>query len=902
MDYRVKGLTEHEVETSRQKHGSNRITTKETESFLEKYIGNFKDPIIVILVVALIINVGLAFLGYAKWYEGVGIAIAVLLATLVATFSEYKNESSFQKLQEEASRINIKVFRNGHLNVLNIEEIVTGDYVLLQPGDMVPADSIVISGEISVSQAVLTGEPDNVSKCSAGVTEEIEIIPDDLCNPNTVFRGTVITEGEALVKVLLVGDKTIYGKMAGELSSETRDSPLQVKLGKLALGISKFGYIGATFIAFAFMFKKIVIDNGYVWNDIVFSLTQWQSVVNDLVTAVILAIIIVVVAVPEGLPMMIAIVLSLNMRKLLNVKVLVRKLIGIETSGSLNILFVDKTGTITHGQLEAVTFLSGDGITYDDYSQIPDNLRKLLCLGVNNNHSCVINNFEGGEETVVGGNPTERSLLRYVGKDDQIPQVKVNKTIPFTSDKKYSLAQVEGDVNLTLIKGAPEVILENCGFYYSETGEKLEIKDMQLVLQTINNLSERAMRVIAVAVSDLEIENIDFTKRKQGKNHTLVGFVGIRDDLRKESAEAMELARKAGIQVVMVTGDRRETAVAIARECGMLNCAQDMIFSSREIKEMTDEQLKEALPRIRVIERALPTDKSRLVNVAQEIGLVVGMTGDGVNDAAALHRADVGFAMGSGTEVAKEAADIVIMDDNFFSITKAVHYGRTIYNSIRKFIVFQLTVNVAAILIAFLGPFFGYDLPLTMIQLLWVNLVMDTLAALAFGGEVALEKYMKEKPKRRDESIISRDMWSSILTNGFAITVISLIFLNLPQVEPFFHSREAFLTAFFTLFIFLNNFNKFNARTEGVNLFDHILENKGFLKVVGLIFVVQIVFTYIGGDILRTTALLPREWIIVTLVSLVIIPVDLARKIIRDMISKSSLSSTVVRPGEQMAE
>lgn len=407
---------------------------------------------------------------------------------------------------------------------------------------------------------------------------------------------------------------------------------------------------------------------------------------------------------------------------------------------------------------------------------------------------------------------------------------------------------------------------------------------MDSLVNEIDKLSRNGMRVIAVATSK-EATN-DY---RCALPRTLIGIVGIRDELRSESTYAIDQAKKAGIQVVMITGDKRETAVGIAKEAGLLKDDNDIVLTSSEMSKLSDEEVKKLMPDLRVVARALPTDKSRLVHIAQSMGLVAGMTGDGINDSAALNKSDVGFAMGSGAEVAKEAGDIVILDDNISSITKAILYGRTIFNSIRKFIVFQLTVNVAAILVTFLGPFFGYDLPLTMIQLLWVNLVMDTLAALAFGGEVALARYMDEKPKRRDESIITRDMWSSILLNGCIMALFCIFFLKYQPIRDLFHSEMAFMTGFFAFFIFLNNFNKFNARTEKINLFDHILENRGFLKIVGLIFVVQIVFTYFGGEILRTVGLSFREWLFVILFSIIIIPIDLFRKLIRDFLKACAI-------------
>ncbi len=888
MKYDINGLDASLVQQSREKHGSNRLTPPEIEGFWDKFKGNFDDPIIKILMVALVINIIFMFMGKTEWFESLGIAIAVILATMIATWSEYSNEESFQKLQDDASKIKCKVFRDGMIQELLIDDIVVGDFILLQTGDKVPADGKLLHGSLNINQASLTGESKEVKKISIPEDYVQEGINTDLSNEYDVYRGTLVVSGEAVMLVETVGDKTFYGKLAQEMQTDDRESPLKVKLNALAEGISKFGYIGSTLIALSFMFKKIVIDNGFDGASIMAYLSNWQNPVNDFVTAVILAIIIIVVAVPEGLPMMIAMVLSLNMKKLLKDNILVRKLIGIETAGSLNILFSDKTGTITKGQLEAVTFVDGNNQDYSEFNEIPEQLGELLNLSLRQNTNAVIKEGETCDYQVVGGNATERAVLQFVScahlKDYPIEQVKV---IPFSSDKKYSATQIKGQFNLTLIKGAPEIILSQCSYFYNDKGEKVPFINKMPMEETIEKLASKSIRVIAIATSEEPLAD-----EPEFKKLTFVGIMGIRDDLRSESVAAIREAQGAGIQVVMITGDRKETAVAIAKDAGLLQYESDIVLTSQEIQELSDDELKEMLPNIKVIARALPTDKSRLVKIAQELNLVVGMTGDGVNDAPALKRADVGFAMGSGTEVAKEAGDIVVLDDNFLSISKSVLYGRTIYHSIRKFIVYQLTVNVGAILIAFLGPFVGVDLPLSMTQMLWVNLVMDTLAALALGGEIALQKYMLEPPKRRDESIISKDMWSSILLNGGFIAAMCIFFLKSPWVQSVFRVGGAgredmyLLTGFFSFFIFINAFNIFNARTEDLNLLDHIYENKGFLKVVTLIFAVQILLTYVGGDILRTSGMVLSEWGYVILLAILIIPLDLARKLVRNTFFK----------------
>ncbi|SHK63315.1 calcium-translocating P-type ATPase, PMCA-type [Tepidibacter formicigenes] len=889
----IKGLDEQAVEESRKQYGSNKLTEQEVEGFWDKLKENFEDPIIKILILALVMNVIFFFLGKTEWYESLGIAFAVFIATFVATWSEHSNEVSFQKLQEDASKIKCKVYRNSKIDEILIDDIVVGDFVLLQSGDKIPADGILIEGTLQVDQSVLNGESKEAEK--KAIPKDYKYNNEesvDFLDAYKVFRGTVISSGEAILQVKTVGDNTFYGKLAQELQTEERDSPLKVKLGHLADGISKFGYIGGSLIALSFMFKKIVIDNGYNIGSILSYASDWTNVVNDLVTAVILAIIIIVVAVPEGLPMMIAMVLSLNMKKLLDDNILVRKLIGIETSGSLNILFSDKTGTITKGQLEVVTFVDGENKSYSTFNEITGELNKLLDLSITQNTNAVVAECdETGWYQIIGGNATERAVLGFINNFSK-NKFNIEKvySIPFSSEKKFSATQVKGEYNLTLLKGAPEKILEKCNYYYDKNGNRKKLINKNTLEDTIDNLASRSIRVIAVATTH---ENLEEDKNLE--DLTLVGIMGIRDDLREESKEAIKEVQEAGIQVVMITGDRKETAVAIAKESGLLRYEDEIVLTSSEIQKLSDEDLKKMLPKIRVIARALPTDKSRLVKIAQELDLVVGMTGDGVNDSPALKKADVGFAMGSGTEVAKEAGDIVVLDDNFFSISKAVLYGRTIYHSIRKFITYQLTVNVAAILIAFLGPFIGINLPLSMTQMLWVNLVMDTLAALAFGGEVALRKYMQEVPKKRTESIISKDMWSSILINGVFIAGISVFFLKSFYIREVFRTGLEgnediyFLTGFFAFFIFLNAFNTFNARTNELNLFDHILENKGFLKVVGIIFAVQVVFTYIGGEVLRTAGLTLSEWLYVISLSILIIPVDLIRKFIRDFVLKEKV-------------
>lgn len=894
------GLNDEQVKSSKEKYGDNRLTEQKRETFWQKLLGNFGDPMIKILCVALLLNVifmclhYFAGIGDTEWYETVGIAAAVIIATFVSTYSEYNNENAFQKLQEEASLIKCKIYRNGEIAEIPINDIVVGDCILLQSGDKIPADGIIVDGNISVDQSVLNGESKEAKKIAVPENYVDKDEAMDFLNQYKVFRGAVVCNGNAVMEVTTVGDKSVYGQIASELQiDDDRESPLKVKLAKLANGISKFGYIGGVAIAVAYLVQSMLINGGAGPAAYFSQPDLFLKIFQDLVQAVMFAVVIIVMAVPEGLPLMIAIVSSLNMKKMLKDNVLVRKVNGIETAGSLNILFSDKTGTITKGKLEAVIFLDGKGTESKTYSDINSKTGEMLSLALKHNTNAVVTG--SGEKTkVVGGNPTERAVLAYVADAEDNFNVSTVASIPFNSTNKYSATSVKGDKTLTLIKGAPEKLLQKCKYYYDENGNKVKF-DGKVLNEKIDELANKAIRVLAVATAD---EMLKDDALPDGE-WTLIGVLGIRDEVRPESVTAIKEVRSAGVQVVMITGDRKETAVAIAKDAGLLTEKTDLVFTSDELAKMSDDEIKKVIPNIRVVARALPTDKSRLVRLAQELNLVVGMTGDGVNDSPALKKADVGFAMGGGTEVAKEASDIVILDDNFSSIDKAILYGRTIFNNIRKFIVFQLSINISAVLISFVMPLLELSNPLSITQILWVNLVMDTLAALALGGEPALRRYMREKPKRRDESIVSKAMKSQLAVStvwtfllSFFI-LISQLWSESPLWNFFRHNNSGsgkdniyLLTGYFCFFIFIAVFNSLNVRTEKLNVFDNIGGNKGYFKIMGIIVIVQVAMTYLGQQIFDCYGLTWQEWIVVLVMAVSIIPVDLIRKAIVNAIQK----------------
>ena len=866
------GLNSEQVRTSLEKFGNNTLSQPPRDTFLDKLLDNFKDPIIRILLFALFVNVVFVFMGHSDWIETCGIFLAILLATLVSTYSEYSNENAFQKLQEEASRIRCKVWRDGEPVEIHIDDIVVGDAVILEAGDKIPVDGILLSGDVKLDQAALNGESEEAHKKIAPQDFLWDDNNIDFLDKYRLFRSSVVVEGTGIIEAVKIGDASVYGKLTQELKDDERDSPLKLKLKGLAKSISKFGYAGGVFIAIAFMAQKILHAPS-----VTSYLSNTPALLSDLVQAIILGIIIIVMAVPEGLPLMIAIVSSLNMRKMLNDNVLVRKLVGIETAGSLNILFTDKTGTITKGKLEVVRFITGDKEEFVDFAELPAKIKELTYENVVLNTSATVTDGK-----IIGGNMTENALSKFIGDYRANENVKRLHFVPFNSANKFSWALVsKNDERYCLVKGAPEKLVQQASFYWDAEGNRQPLTEA--MKQSLDNrmleLAGSAIRMLALCSYEDSFadENLPL------QNLTLVGILGIRDEVRQEAIEAIAAVQEAGVQVIMITGDRKETAVAIAKDAGLLQHPEEIVWTSSELAALSDDEVKLLLPKLRVVARALPMDKSRLVRLSQEMNLVVGMTGDGVNDSPALKKADVGFAMGSGTEVAKEAGDIVILDDNFLSIKKAILYGRTIYNSICKFIAFQLTINFSAVAINFIAPFVGIDKPLTITQILWINLVMDTLAAIAFGGEPALEKYLAETPKDRSAPIVSKKMLTTIVLGGAYMTLVAIFFYKSSFIAEMFRSAPNNIyiyTGFFCTYIFTAVANGFNVRVSGVNLLENLRLNKGFLDVMALIVAIQIALTFVGGRILRTAPLNLEEWLVVIALSLSIVVVDLLRKLL----------------------
>ena len=841
------GLNDKEVEKSRLEYGTNEITQIKKNTFWHMLLESFADPIIKILLIALAIKVIVLFRHF-DWYETIGIFIAIILATFISTISEYGSEKAFNRLQEEAIKGKAKVIRNRKIVEIPIGEIVVGDIVILNSGDKVPADGKLISGNLRVDESALNGESKEAKK---------------VIN-NEIYRGSVVYSGEAKMEVLLVGDNTIIGKISQELQEEIPESPLRLKLRGLAKTISKIGYIGAILASLSYLFANIVIANNFDSDLILATITDFPVIFNHLLYALTLSVTIIVVAVPEGLPMMITLVLSSNMKKMLKDNVLVRKLVGIETAGSLNVLLTDKTGTLTTGTLKVTEFVSGDFKIIKDFK----NLKKYPIYEIvykslfYNNASMISDN------KIIGSNSTDRAILEYIDIDSNI-NVNIIKKEVFDSSKKYSSITLnDGTI---LIKGAMEVILPKCKNILNSNNKESKLFTTSIIKRKVEEYTKKSGRVLVFAYG------------KDINNLTFLGFVNIKDELRKEAYEGIRIIKNAGIQPIMITGDGIDTATSIAKEVGLITDDKQIVLTSSDLAKMSDVEVKTKLKDIRVIARALPQDKSRLVNIIEDMSLVVGMTGDGVNDAPALKKANVGFAMGSGTDVAKEAADIVILDDNILSISKAILYGRTIFKSIRKFIIYQLTVNTCALILSIVGALIGIATPITIVQMLWLNMIMDTFSGIAFSYEPPLEEYMMEPPKKKNTPIINKYMYSEIIWTGLYCAIVCILFLKLPLFRNFVRvgKNDAYLmTAYFAMFIFMGIFNAFNARTSRINVFANLKKNKVFVGIFAFIFLAQIYIIYNGGDIFRTFGLELNELILSFVLALTVFPVDWLRKYI----------------------
>ena len=878
MKDEYKGLNEKEISIMREKYGENKLTGAKKRGFFKMLLGNLNDPIIKVLSFALVINIVFT-IPHVNIVESIGILTSILIATLVSTISEFSSENAFERLRDSSEKNRALVKRDGDVSEIDQCDIVVGDILILEAGNGVYADCYIINGEISLNEASLTGESNDVYKTPLNSEERnallLEIKTEKISEKSKgsqALKGSLVTSGYAESIVTSVGEDTYLGKEAKKLSCAPRPSPLKNRLSHLAKTISIIGYVAAVVVALAYLFNSFVIEAQFVPTEIFSRLSNYRFVISKLISSLTLAISITVVAVPEGLPMMITVVLSSNMKKMARDNVLVRKMVGIETSGNINLLFTDKTGTITEGVLRLKEYVGIDGREFTKKS-IKDSpiFNKYLTLCA---YFCT--NASKNQGKIVGGDATEQALLSSCMGEK--PKCEIIEKLPFDSAKKYSAASLRcGDGQITIFKGAPEKILGASNTYLEENGEPMTMTGEKLaeIRKKLSELSSLGYRVLGIGVkigkTDTSLEKITF-----------LCLAVFKDRIRKEVKKAVSEIKGAGVSIVMITGDSRETAEAIAKECGIISpYSRGTVLEAEQLHKMTDSEVKSILPTLSVVSRALPSDKHRLVTLSQECGYVVGMTGDGINDASSLKASDVGFAMGTGTEVAKEAGDIVIKDNNLASISKAILYGRTIFESIRKFVIFQLIMNFSAVGISILGPFIGVSTPVTITQMLWVNIIMDTLGALAFACEPPIFEYMKRPPKKPSEKILTRKIIKHIALTSAFILILCVWFLKSENAGMILHNgtEKYLLSAFFAVFVFTGVFVCFTVRTNSVNILKGITKNPMFVVIMGAVLVVQVFFIYFGGEVLRTVPLKAFDLFSVMQISFSVVVFDVLRKI-----------------------
>lgn len=945
------GLTTNQALENRKK-GTNELSQREPASFFEMFKETLEDEWLKILMVALALEI-LFFiigkivpgLGSTDWYTPVSIFLAIAISSLVTTYTNYKQDRGARALQQEANNITVKVYRDGELAEMSINDIVLEDCVYLQAGDKVPADGILLDGSLKIDQSAVNGESEESEKLVLGDRP----VPDssDTYTKYKCFRGTVVTSGAAVMKVTEVGDATVLGKINQSLQEkDDAPTPSEEKMARLANYIGIFGYVaGAISMVLGLMldFKK---ESGYsmlstiLWTVIGFAIASFCTVVSHKIlqplrekipevettrykdgakeffatsfkslgfkalkgstfgiqlavafivfsgmitkfmginflssayitlSCVIYAVSIVVMAVPEGLPTMNTLVQSMNVGKMKKANIFVKNPKSIETAGYLTQLFTDKTGTLTKGVMQVSNIITGDAKVIENFMELDSNVRDEIVIGAGVNNEAVIDK----DKKAVGSTSTDRALMNYFeGLNIKVDNSLVKSREGFNSKVKYaSVTMNSGD---RYIKGAPDVIIKGCDYYVGPWGIETEFSEdaKKKLEEAWFQQTNRAMRVIACV------------KETADGKKVFICLISIRDNARQEVKPTVEVLKNAGVGLTMVTGDLISTATAIAKEIGLVKTDEDICITHEELDRMSDERILEILPRLKVVARAVPSDKERLVRIARSAGEVVGMTGDGINDASALHKADVGFAMGDGTEVAKEAGDIIIQNNSLTSIADAIKYGRTMSKSVKKFLIFQLTVNVSTVFTAILGMILGWRTIFLTIQVMWINMIMDNLAAIALGQEAARDSYMCEKPISRKAEVLNGYVKTSIVTSGIFITIICLAILeNLFGIHSLIGSTDADVirTFMFATFIMTVIFNSLNVRTESFKLFEHIKENKSFIIVMSCVTLIQVLIIQMGGKVFGTVPLSLKNWLLVVLIAFLIIPIDMIRKFV----------------------
>lgn len=835
------GLTDQEVLTSRQQHGENLLTPPKRPSIWKLYLEKFQDPVIRVLLVAAVFSLIISIIEN-EYAETIGIFFAIFLATGIGFYFEYDANKKFDLLNAVGEETPVTVIRNGKIREIPRKDIVVGDIVVLNTGEEIPADGTLLEAvSLQVNESSLTGEL-MVNK----TTDEAHFDDEATYPSNTVMRGTTVTDGHGIMKVERVGDATEIGKVARQATEQNQEqTPLNIQLTKLANLIGKAGFTIAALTFIIFTSHYLSLNEVNDWH-------QWMEIARIVLKYFMMAVTLIVVAVPEGLPMSVTLSLALNMRRMLKTNNLVRKMHACETMGAITVICTDKTGTLTQNLMQV----------YE--AKLDESQPDLIAEGIATNSTAFLEEKGENEKPSGVGNPTEIALLLWLNAKGKnyMPlreQAKIVNQLTFSTERKYMATLVDSPIQgkrVLYIKGAPEIVMSKC---------QLSSQEVTSFNEQLLAYQNKAMRTLGLAYKYIpEGASEDCSELVNEGGLTFLGIFAISDPIRPDVPDAVKKCQSAGISVKIVTGDTPGTATEIARQIGLWKPedTERNRITGVEFAALSDEEALERVLDLKVMSRARPMDKQRLVQLLQQKGAVVAVTGDGTNDAPALNHAQVGLSMGTGTSVAKEASDITLLDDSFHSIATAVMWGRSLYKNIQRFIVFQLTINVVALLSVLLGAFFGTELPLTVTQMLWVNLIMDTFAAMALASIAPSMDVMNEKPRKRTDFIISPAMRNNIFGVGLGFLVILMgllvYFKNLPGGMDTRH-----LTIFFTIFVMLQFWNLFNASVFGTNhsFFKDASHAMGMLGVAAIILVGQLLIVSFGGKVFRTVPLSVEDWI-----------------------------------------
>lgn len=873
---KITGLNSNQIISNRKKYGQNVVPGVRPKSAWQFFLETFHDKINLILFGMLILFLLLAMLGFGGYIEPIGVGLVLIGVGIIGTFTKLKAQKYSVDLKNKTAVRYAMVMRNGKIKTINTDDIVVDDIVFLQSGETVPADGYIIQGRINVNNSVLNGESAECPKEPINnfkYNRNRAISAEDYVSKNLLFSGTTVQSGECFMIVKKIGTHTENAKtlLSMRRINEVK-TDLDIKLDKLAMQIARFGYICSIIVGGVLLWDIIIKAGGFN----AFINTGFLNILYQILNVLIIALTIIVAAVPEGLPLIITLIISQIARKMVKRNVLAKNTHKIPEAGNIQILCTDKTGTLTYGNLIPITNYLGDGSQVDFNSDLP--ISRFILADILFNTGAIIDN----KGKIIGGTSTQRALLSVVNRDSKIfksvtKEIKTLDKIPFDSANKFSAVRVERKADkkqFVLYTGAPEIILEHASKYIDVNGMEHRINKNKM-LKIIRDNAKQAKRVVALAYNTGKT-----LSARLDDNLTLVSLITIRDDVRAEVPAAVERMRKAGVQVMIITGDILETARVIGVDTGIITSDSDLVLTARDLDAMTDSEIKNILPLLKVVARAVPRTKLRLVKLAQEMGLCIGMCGDGTNDAPALRRADVGFAMGSGTDVCKEAGDIIVIDDNFVSITDAVLFGRTFMKNVKKFLMFQMPINILLVLLSVFYPIVFLVPAFVAVQILIINVCEDSLNSLAFGNEPAKNEYMNDAPSPKGASLLSgKTLYGIIAGSAEFIIVFALLFL--PIVRQIFGNNETVnLTARFALLMLVAAFNGFNVRTDNIHLLRGLGRNPLFLLVALIIIFGTIGIVSFGGNLFSVAPLSYKQWFIVFCLSILVIPLDLIRKLL----------------------